>query len=808
MTATGFQISTQLAEFPNVRACQNRVAFNVGVDFTEESRRSYSMSSTQQALHPPRLLRSPSIIMLHHSCARCRQKKVRCNGESPCATCIVYGVERDCQRVTRKVRDRKPSSRSSHPYLSPESGSTSRSHNSIASPVDGSRIQHVPTASSDLCPAGPENGASIGPHPSLMPSPSLTGPSTQAATGSGVATGIVISPFSSTVHTPTSASQSRTRHFDPKSSAASIASSHSDADDLREHDVSESTFLSAKLLDRARAAIGDPLAAQHVIDEFFYHRCSSMINSCVHVPTLKAQLTQLFSEEAANLISPDELALLLMAVSFSIQVAPRGASEQSLIHICSQLGDDMSPLQRQNALHALASSMLRRIAFGTQATLARLQACIVLLVYDLDSDGFKNQIFLHALSCAETLKLDRLGSAFPVTVNNEMSVRAWWFLVCRDWFAAPQKGSYRINPRHFDTRLPILVGDRELSQLRPDTASSLVPESKQAWLPVRWTLPLIKLADLVRRLVDDKLRYHGGGRLPFAKVEESFSQLIESLPQGFRLDETYTSPWHDVGSPTMFDQRLSIERWILHQIIFATMLDFYDGHIGEPVSRQVLFLANHILDLQSRLRYRCDVIDSLRVNVDSIVRAVTLICVDLMQDTSHQGVSSIARQITLGRVREAILRCRRRAASRPADFDFVSMLLDAEAQLWTERHAPNDANCAGNPDVGQYSFVSAPLTPCSIPQADPTASSRALSVSEHTADHLAERQGRQARMQAQSPAQHVNCARDTSMETSQTTQDYSFPSDKGICPALHDSTDMIDKLWEGVIACLDRPIGS
>lgn len=417
--------STQLAEFPNARLVKPAWLSNVGVDFTEKSGRCYSMSSTQQALHPLRLLRSTSIIMLHHSCARCRQKKVRCNGESPCATCIVYGVERDCQRVTRKVRDRKPSSRSSHPYLSPESGSTSRSQDGIASSVDDTRIHHVSNASNDRCPAGPENGTSIGSHPSSMPSPLLTGPSTQAATRSAVATGSMRSSTSSTVHTPMSTSQSRTRRFDAQTSAASIASPCSDADDLREHDVAESTSVSATLLDKARAAIGDPLAAQHVIDEFFYHRCSSMINSCVHVPTLKAQLAQLFSEGAANLISPDELALLLMAVAFSIQVAPRGASERSLIHICNQLGDDMSPLQRQNALHALASSMLRRIAFGTQATLARLQACIVLLVYDLDTDGFKNQIFLHALSCAETLKLDRLGSAFPVTVNNEMSVRAW-----------------------------------------------------------------------------------------------------------------------------------------------------------------------------------------------------------------------------------------------------------------------------------------------------------------------------------------------------------------------------------------------
>ncbi len=189
------------------------------------------------------------------------------------------------------------------------------------------------------------------------------------------------------------------------------------------------------------------------------------------------------------------------------------------------------------------------------------------------------------------------------------------------------------------------------------------------------------------------------------------------------------------------------------------------------VSRQVLFLANHILDLQSRLRYRCDVIDSLRVNVDSIVRAVTLICVDLMQDTSHQGVSSIARQITRGRVREAILRCRRRAASRPADFDFVSMLLDAEAQLWTERHAAKDADSRWQHRCWSAQLCQRTHDTLFDAAADPAASSRALSVSEHTPDHLAEWQGGQARMQAQSQAQHANDARDTNMPTSLPTQD-------------------------------------
>ena len=384
-----------------------------------------------------------------------------------------------------------------------------------------------------------------------------------------------------------------------------------------------------------------------------------------------------------------------------------------------------------------------------------------------------------------------------------------WFLVCRDWFAAPQKSSYRVHPEHFTTRLPLVISDLALSELDPDTPLSSVRESPEAWIPVRWTLPLIQLATLVRQLVDDKLRNHGSDRLPFCKVEQAFCQLTDILPIGFRLDETYTSLWPEGGAPTAYEQRLSIERWILHQIIFATMLDFYEVRIGEPVSTQVIALSNHILDLQTRLRYRCQVVDSLRVNVDGVVRAVTLLCTDLMHK-SHDPGASLTRQITRGRVREAMLRCQARSAATKADFEFVASLLDAEERLWNlHRHAS-----ASSMSIGSSSGVSAPLTPSSVDltgavSRDTIAQQNRLNPALLWPGAEPATSDISTASAAFSPA--YRDARGWATELGELAQgdDMSdvLPKDSGICPALHTNTDMVDRLWEGVMAFLEKPLG-
>ncbi len=157
----------------------------------------------------------------------------------------------------------------------------------------------------------------------------------------------------------------------------------------------------------------------------FYWRCSSMVNSCIHTPTLKASLSRLYAGDAPS--TEDEIALVLMALAMAVQFTPRGSggSDVDDSFRVRRMGEDMTPVERRQALHQLATSILKRRVFESDATLEQLQACIIVNVFDLDSDDFKSQMLFRAARCAEILEADRITASDPVTIENEMKVRAW-----------------------------------------------------------------------------------------------------------------------------------------------------------------------------------------------------------------------------------------------------------------------------------------------------------------------------------------------------------------------------------------------
>ncbi|GAK68427.1 uncharacterized protein PAN0_092c6680 [Moesziomyces antarcticus] len=682
--------------------------------------------------------------MLHHSCARCRTKKIRCDGASPCAHCVDNQVADECKRVMRKSRTRKDASKGARSVSSAARDSFSFNR---ASPYSSS---HRPLA----------NAAQ----------PVVT---SEAETASFVA----------------QQARTSTRPY-----AASMTSS---VPDLDVSGGSRSRRVSAELAQRARETIGDLKVAERMIDTHFYWRCSSMVYSCIHLPTLQLTLPRLYSPEVSDAVGEDELAVVLLVLAMAIQFAPHDASESDLMPMCQDLGASMTPLERQNALHALAAPLLQRMVFSSEATLQQLQACILTVVYDLDSAGFKEQMRLHAVRAAQTLRLDHINADVPVTVDNEMGVRAWWFLVCRDWFVSPQKGSYLLHPHHFTTRMPLMVSDEALERIPLELPLPSLQEPSDKWLPVRWMEPLIRLATLVRSLVDEKLRSHASGPLPFHKVEKGFSELIDALPRGFRIDEIYLV---NTGQPKSgCQERYSIERWLLHQAIFAAMLGFYEVQLGEAVSAEVVTLANHILDLQGRLRHRCNVVNSLRINVDSVVRASMLICTDLMHQ-ARTGGSSLARQISLGRVREAMVRVNAQTPATQADVEFVSTLLRAEARLWEQHRTNFNGSFDGMVTLGGGSTTSS----ASIATEDHSASS--LSVFSAPLTPLSIETGADVRMgSADSPAHSLVEAsmRAEAMRTEDSKASM-FPKDTGICPALHVDSAAVDKLWKQVIEFLQE----
>lgn len=564
------------------------------------------------------------------------------------------------------------------------------------------------------------------------------------------------------------------------------------------------------MFEKARLVIGDHDAAQSVIDVQYYYRCSGLVGSCVHIPSLKRTLNRLFyypaaSSSSAESVGEAELAVLLLALALSIQFTPRGMYEKSQLEFIDALGPDLSPVERQHELHSLAKAILQRLMFNSDASLAQVQACIMIVVYDLDDTGFKDGMLWNAVSCAERLRMDHVASTEEVTVEKEMKVRAWWWLVTRDWFMAPKKGGYRINPAHFTTRLPLVIKDVELEQVPVgSTASEVLQESNNLlWLPMRIVPLLIELASLVRKLVDEK--FCPGG-LPFDKVEQAYTGYLNRLPLGYRLKDTYVFAVSPIP-PGRCAQRFSIERWMMHQIIFVTMLEFYEvpQRIGEPVSPIMLALANHILDLQGRIRHHCDVIDSLKVNVDGVLRASILICMDLIyQSTSAFGKdgedgrattgNGLVRQITLGRVKEAIYRCQH-SKSVKADTGVVEGLLEVEERYWnqqngeklTEKNSPHALDL-----TPQVHSSLAPIT--STPAHTMRSAAGNLAMTSLPA-HAFDLPGTGGPMSNALPmaGDGDNAAR-------------LVPSDSGFCPALQADSDVTDRFWEGVMAFLDKPM--
>ncbi len=170
--------STQLAEFPNARLVKPAWLSNVGVDFTEKSAdaipcRPHSKLSILFVFYDQ--LPSSCCTTAVLAVAKRRYAAME-NLPAQLVLCTVWNAIASASPASSRSQAVQPQ-QPSVPIA--RVSSTSRSQDGIASFVDDARIHHVSNASNDRCPAGPENGTSIGSHPSSMPSPLLTGPSTQ-----------------------------------------------------------------------------------------------------------------------------------------------------------------------------------------------------------------------------------------------------------------------------------------------------------------------------------------------------------------------------------------------------------------------------------------------------------------------------------------------------------------------------------------------------------------------------------------------------------------------------------------------------
>lgn len=256
-----------------------------------------------------------------------------------------------------------------------------------------------------------------------------------------------------------------------------------------------------------------------------------------------------------------------------------------------------------------------------------------------------------------------------------------WYFVSRDWLLSLSRSSFSLDPSTFTTRLPTIITDEELTE-------GAAPESESAvWSPVSVSLPFISLASLIRQMVGlrhQKTKDTASERDYCDRVAEAFDQWAEDLPPLFSLAASFRESEFESENSVRAVQRLETERWILHHQMFHAYLQLHEYRLDQPVPPVMVSLASHILNIQDKIRLRCHIIDSLRINVTGVLRASTVLCIDLMQKHRTPQIS-LFRQMQIGKLREAINKTREATRLMDGDLEKVERLLEMEDTAWKNK---------------------------------------------------------------------------------------------------------------------------
>lgn len=351
-------------------------------------------------------------------------------------------------------------------------------------------------------------------------------------------------------------------------------------------------------------------------------------------------------------VSDEAQAFVYMVVAITIQMTPRHGEHADLFVRAQRLGSDLSPLQRQERLYDEAYATMERLS-NTQLGLEGVQALILLHQYDKHPEA---DFLYRARNALLSLEAHRIHQPFSMSewdgYHKEMLLRCWWLLVVRDWFGATTKLFYSIHPAQMTTRMPSIEADCNTK------GHVIAPHSR--WSQARYSLELIRLASTVRELVDARLTQGDGWRFG-QQVEERFCQLVASLSTNMRVENPFhIRDWpNTLGSTTsqefaQYRDQLRIEkdRWFLHQALFHAYLELQShADDGALINQTSVTLARHILDINDRIRDRCPVIDSLRVNSSAALKA----CSVLLLAELNTSTGYLSRCVLVSRV-ECILR--------------------------------------------------------------------------------------------------------------------------------------------------------
>ncbi|KAJ5667060.1 C6 transcription factor [Penicillium longicatenatum] len=410
------------------------------------------------------------------------------------------------------------------------------------------------------------------------------------------------------------------------------------------------------LIEEITNAFPDSEMAHHLYG-IFVTRCQGPLGNIFHTPTFLKHAGRIYESIhsasfdlhiVASSFSMESLACFLMALVLGLAFHPK---PNNLGWSSTGMSERVEVL-RSSSLYlstwrTLALRCLRGRIGVFCASMASLQAALMLLL-DGQNDSLElDSLLVAAISGAQKLHLHRLGDVkldplktspgdvdMPSHIRIELGTRIWWAFVLRDWCRGHVLGYYTIHPSQFNTRKPLHINDEDLRPEESENHGSITERPRSEFTMLSYTIYAIEIAGLVRESVD--LR-NPSSQAPQEKTEatklmnelnKKYEKLLIALPSHFR-------PGSTVGlTSTGPLAAVPVQQWMLQQQLWSLFLRLYRGKMSSTSRATCQILAQNIISTSTQIQARCSVCGTLSINDIQLFNAAAALLINLLYTKS------------------------------------------------------------------------------------------------------------------------------------------------------------------------------
>ncbi|KAF5859072.1 hypothetical protein ETB97_003313 [Aspergillus alliaceus] len=258
----------------------------------------------------------------------------------------------------------------------------------------------------------------------------------------------------------------------------------------------------------------------------------------------------------------------------------------------------------------LTGAALIQSSYPVNPTTEGLQAAMVIMHHasNISCHPSVSGLFVHGaiVSHAKNLKLHCIDSprcreeraANPIdAVELETKRRLWWDIASYDWFlgflSGPQEWTYLVNPEHMKVDQPLNLDDEVIE------GNDEVSQPTSTPTDMSFSLERLKLGIVCRKVIDSTSYEHLNGlEISYDKILEldrKFHQGLAEIPEFFRLD-----PASRRRFTSLYQSRPSIawQRCLLQQGYFSRLCRLHRQFLIRG-AREPAYSYSHIICLQS-----------------------------------------------------------------------------------------------------------------------------------------------------------------------------------------------------------------